>query len=89
MKFIALSALALAAVPFCSAGCSTVNSATVDLIKSFEGFVPSPKPDPIGLPTVGYGHLCKKPKCSEVPYRFPLSSANADALLRSDIAPFT
>jgi hypothetical protein len=30
-----------------------VNQATIDLIKGFEGFVASPEPDPIGLPTVG------------------------------------
>ncbi|KAJ2586965.1 hypothetical protein H4R99_008302, partial [Coemansia sp. RSA 1722] len=29
---------------------------TVDLIKRLEGFVAQPSPDPVGLPTVGYGH---------------------------------
>lgn len=66
-----------------------VNSATLSLIKQFEGFVKSPSPDPIGLPTVGYGHLCKSKGCSEVPYKFPLTQANAEALLQTDLKTFT
>ena len=62
-----------------------VNAATVSLIKEFEGFVPSPAPDPIGLPTVGYGHLCQTSGCSEVPYSFPLTTSTASALLQSDL----
>src|ERR1700748_845920 len=62
-----------------------VNAATVSLIKQFEGFVPSPAPDPIGLPTVGYGHLCQTTDCSEVPYSFPLTEATASELLASDL----
>lgn len=62
-----------------------VNAATVSLIKEFEGFVPSPAPDPIGLPTVGYGHLCQTSGCSEVPYSFPLSESTASQLLSSDL----
>ena len=60
----------------------------MDLIKQFEGFVASPAPDPTGLPTVGYGHLCKQPKCAEVPFTFPLSKADASALLNSDLKTF-
>ncbi|KAF2727746.1 family 24 glycoside hydrolase [Polyplosphaeria fusca] len=62
-----------------------VNAATVALIKEFEGFVASPSPDPIGLPTVGYGHLCQTSGCSEVPYSFPLSESTATQLLASDL----
>ncbi|KAF2280783.1 lysozyme [Westerdykella ornata] len=62
-----------------------VNSATIALIKEFEGFVPSPSPDPIGLPTVGYGHLCQTTGCSEVPYSFPLTESTATQLLMSDL----
>lgn len=62
-----------------------VNSATIDLIKQWEGFVPSPAPDPVGYPTVGYGHLCQSTGCSEVDFSFPLSESDATALLTSDI----
>jgi lysozyme len=62
-----------------------VNQATVTLIKNFEGFVASPSPDPIGLPTVGYGHLCKTRGCSEVPFKFPLTQATASELLQNDL----
>ncbi|KAF8162698.1 glycoside hydrolase family 24 protein [Crassisporium funariophilum] len=65
-----------------------VNDASIALIKTFEGFVPTPAPDPIGLPTVGYGHLCKSKGCSEVPYPFPLSQADATNLLHADLASF-
>jgi len=61
-----------------------INAATIALIKEFEGFVPSPAPDPIGLPTVGYGHLCKTAGCAEVPYPFPLSEESASKLLLED-----
>jgi hypothetical protein len=62
-----------------------VNAATISLIKSFEGFVASPAPDPIGLPTVGYGHLCQTSGCAEVPYAFPLTESTASALLAADL----
>jgi len=62
-----------------------VNEATIALIKEFEGFVASPEPDPIGLPTVGYGHLCKTEGCAEVPYPFPLTEESATQLMMDDI----
>ncbi|PGH06790.1 hypothetical protein AJ79_06431 [Helicocarpus griseus UAMH5409] len=65
-----------------------VNSATVALIKEFEGFVPEPAPDPIGLPTVGYGHLCETEGCGEVQYSFPLTEESASALLKDDLVQF-
>ncbi|KAI5820889.1 lysozyme [Pyronema omphalodes] len=72
-------------------GCTPppVNTATVNLIKEFEGFVPSPSPDPIGLPTVGYGHLCQQTNCAEVPYPFPLTTTTAAALLQTDLKTYT
>jgi lysozyme len=62
-----------------------VTDKTIELIKGFEGFVPSPSPDPIGLPTVGYGHLCKTKGCAEVPYKFPLTEETATELLHDDL----
>ncbi|KAJ2903956.1 hypothetical protein GGI21_004361 [Coemansia aciculifera] len=72
-----------------AAGCNSVNQATINLIEEFEGLVVRPAPDPIGLPTVGYGHLCKTKNCGEVRQPFPLSKASAEELLRSDIGTFT
>ncbi|KAF9524121.1 glycoside hydrolase family 24 protein [Crepidotus variabilis] len=62
-----------------------VNAATVALIKQYEGFVAKPAPDPIGLPTVGYGHLCQTANCAEVPYPFPLTESTATSLLNTDL----
>jgi hypothetical protein len=83
--FHILCLLSLAMRGVLGAGCSGVNQATTKLIESFEGFVPSPKPDPVGLPTVGFGHQCKTKGCSEVPFKFPLTEATAEALLAQDI----
>lgn len=65
-----------------------MNAATISLIKEFEGFVARPEPDPIGLPTVGYGHLCQTTGCAEVPYPFPLTTTTASALLTSDLRTY-
>jgi lysozyme len=62
-----------------------VTEKTVDLIKGFEGFAPTPSPDPIHLPTVGYGHLCQTKGCGEVPYKFPLTEETATELLHDDL----
>lgn len=62
-----------------------VNDGTVALVKEFEGFVASPEPDPIGLPTVGYGHLCTSEGCAEVSYDFPLTEETAVKLLHDDL----
>ncbi|ENH69292.1 Lysozyme [Fusarium oxysporum f. sp. cubense race 1] len=64
------------------------NAATVNLIASFEGFRPDVYNDPTGNPTVGYGHLCDAPQCSEVKYPVPLSVANGKKLLADDMKEF-
>lgn len=76
-------------LPGSSCSPKPVNSATISLIKKWEGFVASPAPDPIGLPTVGYGHLCQTSGCSEVPYPFPLTTTTATSLLNSDLTTYT
>ncbi|KAJ3560552.1 hypothetical protein NP233_g10762 [Leucocoprinus birnbaumii] len=81
--FALLSVTVRAAPAVCPPG---VNGATISLIKEFEGFVARPAPDPIGLPTVGYGHLCKTKGCSEV--KLPLTEATATTLLINDLKQF-
>nr|WJZ50383.1 GH24 muramidase [Metarhizium sp. XZ2431] len=75
--------------PSGSGFCKTVNKAGLDLITKWEGFVSSPRGDPIGLPTVGYGHLCQKKGCAEVKYKFPLTKATALQLLNDDLPKYT
>lgn len=67
-------------------GAPNVNAATVSLIKEFEGYRASPYDDPTGHETVGYGHLCTRSGCTEVPYSFPLTAANGVKLLQSDLS---
>ncbi|SPO00363.1 uncharacterized protein DNG_03208 [Cephalotrichum gorgonifer] len=79
--------LFLAASSTATAACigPAVNQATLDLVKEFEGWYPNIYKDPVGLPTVGYGHLCSDSTCSDVPYPIPLSTTNGQKLLQSDI----
>ncbi|KAJ2091284.1 hypothetical protein EV179_001270 [Coemansia sp. RSA 487] len=72
-----------------SSYCPNINSAGIDMVAQFEGFVASPSPDPIGLPTVGYGHLCKQKNCAEVKYKFPLTTTTAKQLLNDDLPVYT
>jgi GH24 family phage-related lysozyme (muramidase) len=72
----------------CAASAANPNAATISLIKEREGFVKAPAPDPIGLPTVGFGHLCKSKGCAEVPFKFPLTEATATQLFDSDAKSF-
>ncbi|KAJ2796568.1 hypothetical protein H4R20_005491 [Coemansia guatemalensis] len=69
--------------------CKKVNTAGVNLVAQWEGFVSRPRPDPIGLPTVGYGHLCQKKNCAEVKYKFPLTKTTAKQLLGDDLPKYT
>jgi lysozyme len=63
-----------------------VNQATLNLIESYEGYSSTPYSDPSGYPTIGYGHLCSDSSCSDVPYSVPLSDADGQKLLQSDLA---
>ncbi|KAJ4251401.1 hypothetical protein NW762_011383 [Fusarium torreyae] len=74
----------------CSGTCKAPksNRATVNLIASFEGFRTDIYNDPVGNPTVGYGHLCDEHQCSEVKYPIPLSVSNGKKLLANDMKKF-
>lgn len=56
------------------------NQAGVDLIKGFEGLRLAPYKDPVGLLTVGYGHLVKPGEQFGT-----LTEAEAEDLLRNDL----
>lgn len=56
------------------------NQKGVDLIKGFEGLRLSPYKDPVGLLTVGYGHLVKTGE-----HFGTLTEAEAETLLRADL----
>jgi lysozyme len=62
-----------------------VNTATLDLIKSFESFEPEVYDDGYGNPTIGYGHLCPDWSCSDVPFSQPLTEETALELLAGDL----
>jgi lysozyme len=66
-----------------------VNDATIQLIKSWEKFVPTVYDDVAGHPTIGYGHKCTKTGCAEVQAEFsiPLNENAASRLLAQDVAP--
>ena len=78
-----LAALVVVGVQGCTI--PAANTASVNLIKSYEGWEPNIYTDPSGNPTVGYGHLCSNSKCTDVPYHIPLSTADGLKLLASDL----
>lgn len=63
-----------------------VNIPTLDLLKGFEGFHADAYDDGFGNPTIGFGHLCADPACSDVPFPKPLSDDSATKLLAGDLA---
>lgn len=68
-----------------------ISDAGVDFISSFEGYVPSPAPDPVGYCTVGFGHLIRYGPCrTEDRKRFGiLSYEQALDLLKSDLKEYS
>lgn len=86
-------------VAACSGGggsvspCPSINDAGIALIKEFEGFFKNPYKDPVGLWTVGYGHLCanggKDSSCSGTGFKYPLTEATATELLKKDLPSYT
>jgi lysozyme len=87
MKFLVVFALFVAAASARYTGPTT--QAGVNLIKEFEGWYPNFYTDPVGIKTIGYGHACHVWNCA-VPlngvYYPPLTQAQGDALLKSDLA---
>ncbi|KAG0263392.1 hypothetical protein DFQ27_001785 [Actinomortierella ambigua] len=90
MKFtLALATLVATISVTMAAACTGVNDAGIEHIKHFEGFEPNVEDDPVGNPTVGYGHKCQKKKCAEVTYKFPLTEQTATQLLKDDLPTYT
>ncbi|CAG2104778.1 unnamed protein product [Medioppia subpectinata] len=63
-----------------------INRAGIDMIKSSERFVANFYADPVGIPTVGYGHNCNALGCDTI--RAPLTQAQGEALLLKDLAQY-
>lgn len=66
-----------------------VNRLTLEMIKDFEGWVPSAYNDPVGYCTIGYGHLIAMKRCEEVDlgdFRKTLTPADGETLLQRDTA---
>jgi lysozyme len=58
---------------------------TLDLLKSMESFEPYTKPDPVGKPTIGYGHYLQTPEEVAKYEGKTLTEAEATQLLRKDV----
>lgn len=61
-----------------------INQAGVDLIKRFEGFKPQAYLDPVGIPTIGYGHT-KAVTNHHVRTKRRITEQEAEALLKADL----
>ena len=62
-----------------------INQAGLDIIKHFEGFEPKAYLDPIGIPTIGYGHITGV-TLQDVQNQRTVSETEAAQLLREDLA---
>lgn len=63
-----------------------LSQAALDFIKKEEGWFDSEYADPVGLPTIGYGHLCEESGCAEVKrkYGLPLVESTTGLKLLAD-----
>jgi len=59
---------------------------TLDLLKSMESFEPYAKPDPVGIPTIGYGHALQSPAELAKYQDVELTEDEATELLKKDVA---
>ncbi len=60
-----------------------INQKGIELIKHFEGLRLTGYIDPVGIPTIGYGHTGPEVKVGET-----ISEAEADQILRTDLEKF-
>lgn len=60
-----------------------INQKGIELIKHFEGLRLTGYIDPVGIPTIGYGHTGPEVKVGET-----ISEAKADQILRADLEKF-
>lgn len=56
-----------------------------DLAKPFEGLRLKPYHDPVGLPTIGHGHLLSKEPWADLSRWQPITEEEADRLLEADM----
>jgi lysozyme len=59
-----------------------VPQAALDLVKTSEGFISERSPDPIGLPTIGYGHKLKQ---GDPLWDATIDESHAEALADDDL----
>lgn len=57
-----------------------------ELAKPFEGLRLEPYHDPVGYPTIGYGHLLSREAGADLSRWRPITEAEAETLLQSDMA---
>lgn len=57
-----------------------------EIAKPFEGLRLDPYHDPVGFPTVGYGHLLSRQPWADLAQWKPITEAEAEVLLEHDMA---
>lgn len=65
-----------------------LSDAGIDLVAKFEGRRLTVYADPVGLPSVGIGHLLTAAERKKWPVGTKLTAAEVDALFRKDVARF-
>jgi lysozyme len=56
-----------------------------EIAKPFEGLILEPYHDPVGLPTIGYGHLLSRKAWADLSQWEAIDEAEAERLLESDM----
>ncbi|CAG8669266.1 23144_t:CDS:2 [Dentiscutata erythropus] len=73
--------------PATSANNGKINEDGLNIIKEFEGFRKNFYNDPAGFRSIGYGHNCKADPTNCNNIHAPITPAQGEDLLRSDVAP--